>query len=281
MEIEFDHVTYILRKKTPLEYKLLDDVSFKIESNSIVGFLGKSGEGKSAIPKLISLLIKPNKGKIKVYNQDLNKIKKKDINKFRSSIGYVFENPSDMFLTNNVLDEISFAMKYFKYKPKDKKKRIKDSLKIVGLTEEYLSKSLDELSLNEKRKVSLASVLVYNPKIILLDEPTLAISMKDKKELIRIIRMLKNKYGKTIIVFTKDTDFLYRINSYNYIMDNGSIVAYGNDELLKNKELLDTYDLYYPSSLEFVTLANEKSNSKLEVYKEVGELIKGVYRDVF
>lgn len=281
MEIEFENVTYTLRVNTPLEYKLLNDISFSIKENTITGFLGNSGNGKSTIPKLISALVKPTSGTIKVYGKVINGKKIKDINKFRSSIGYVYENPDEMFVSNSVRSEIVFALDYFKYPTKSKVKRVEDALKIVGLDKSYLSLKLNKLSLNDKKKIALASVLVYNPKIIILDEPCIGLSVKEKKELIRIIRLLKNKHNKTIIILTKDTDFLYKIANYVYILDGGSIVAYGETDLLLKKELLDTYGLYYPSTLEFTYLANMRKNANLEYYKDVSDLIKGVYRSVF
>jgi len=123
--------------------------------------------------------------------------------------------------------------------------------------------------------------LIYNPKVLILDEPTLGLSEKDKKELIRMIRFLKNKFSKTIIILTKDTDFLYKIANYNYVIHNGEIVDEGQDLILTNKSMLDKYELYYPKCLKFVNLAKKKHDADLEYYKEVKDLIKGVYRDVF
>lgn len=281
MEIEFINVVYSLRRSTPLQKRVLDNMSFKLNPGLIYGFLGNSCSGKTLIAELISLLCKPDSGEILIDNKKIDFKKIKDINSIRSQIGYVHENPKEMFLTNNVKKELEFGMKYYNYKTNSIEKRVIDALKLVNLEEKILDLSLEELSLAEQKKVALASILVYNPKVLILDEPTLGLSEKDKKELIRMIRFLKNKFSKTIIILTKDTDFLYKVANYNYVIHNGEIVEEGQDLILTNKSMLNKYDLYYPKCLKFVDLAKKKNNADLEYYKEVKDLIKGVYRDVF
>jgi len=281
MEIEFINVIYSLRKSTPLQKRVLDNISFKLNPGVIYGFLGNSCSGKTLIAELISLLCKPDSGEILINSKKIDFKKIKDINSIRSQIGYVHENPKDMFLTKNVKNELEFGMKYYNYKTNLMEKRVKDALKLVNLSEDILDSSLEELSLVDQKKIALASILIYNPKVLILDEPTLGLSEKDKKELIRMIRFLKNKFSKTIIILTKDTDFLYKIANYNYVIHNGEIVDEGQDLILTNKSMLDKYELYYPKCLKFVNLAKKKHDADLEYYKEVKDLIKGVYRDVF
>lgn len=281
MEIEFVNVTYSLRRNTPLQKTVIDNMSFKLNSGVIYGFLGNSGSGKTLIAELINALCKPDSGDILIEGKKINDKKFKDINKIKSLIGYVYKNPREMFLTNNVKKELEFGIKYYNYKTEQTLKRIRDALTLVGLSENDLNKSIDSLSLIDQKKLALASVLVYNPKVLILDEPTIALSEHDKKELMRMIRFLKNKFNKTIIILTKDTDFLYKIANYNYVIYNGKIVKEGSDVILNDKELLDKYGLYYPKCLSFVTKAREKYNADIEYYKEVKDLIKGVYRDVY
>lgn len=281
MEIEFKDVSFKYKLDNKKEEVILDNINFKIDNSKIHAFIGNSCSGKSLLAELISALVKPTRGTILIDNKAINSKKIKNINSLRSNIGYIYKIPNDMFLTNNVKSEIGFGLKYYKYKLEIIDKRIMDSLTLVGLDESYLNKSINSLSLSEKKKVAIAAVLTYNPKVVIFDEPTIGFNEKDKKELIRLIRNLKVKYNKTVIVLTKDVDFAYRTCNNIFILSDGNIVSEGNEEILTDKNLLDKYDLFYPKCLDFVNIANEKKNANLEYYKEVGDLIKGVYRSVY
>ena len=218
MEIVFDHVTFVINNNTPLEKTILDDASFTIEKPGIYSFLGASNSGKTAIGDLINALICPDEGTVKIgrFINDGRRIR--NINKLRLETGYVFKNPYDMFINKTVEKELQFGMKYFKYKTDKMAIRVPDALKLVGLDESYLRLNPLRLTLVDAKKVALACVLIYNPSIIILDEFTTGLSHSDKEELIRLLRILKNKYRKTIIMLSKDTSFCYQISDYVYLM---------------------------------------------------------------
>lgn len=280
MEIKFENVSFIIDKGTPLEKTILNDVSFKLRENKIYGILGNSNSGKTCIAELIDALIKPTKGKVCVndFVNDGHRIKK--VNKLRLNIGYVFKNPYDMFFNKTVKKELVFGMKYFKYKLERVKFRPIDALKLVGLDESYLNKNPMELTLSEARKVAFASVIIFNPKVIILDEPTIGFSYNDKKELIRLIKILKNKYKRMIIILSKDTDFLYSLVDYVYLFDKSRLITEGETELFKERALLETLGLKVPDIIKFISLAKSK-NVKLYDYKDIKDLIKGVCNNVF
>lgn len=280
MEIVFDNVSCSFNKKTNAEKSILNNISFKINESKIYGFLGNSNSGKTLIAELILFLESPTSGSIKVDSYFNNGKKLKDINKLRSSIGYVYKNPQEMFITNSVKKEIEFGMKYFNYKIQTINKRTKDSLRLVGLDESFLNENISNLSLSEQRKLEIACVLSFNPKLIILDEPTIGLNEREKKDLIRLIRIMKNKYGRTVIILTKDTDFLYKIVDYVYILNKGQLEVEGTKSILTDMKLLNKLNLYLPKCLNFVNYANEFKDASLEYYEEVGDLIKGVYRSV-
>lgn len=280
MEIDFQNVSYNLYKNTPLEKKVLSNISFNLEKGKIYGFLGNSNSGKTSIGELINALIVPTRGIIKVggFINDGKKIK--SINKLRSMVGYVYQNPNEMFITKTVKTEIQFGMKYFNYKLKSIEKRTKESLLLVGLNEKYLNRKIESLSLSEQKKLEIACVIAFNPKIIIFDEPTVGLNQRDKNNLIRLMRIMKNKYNRTLLILTKDTDFLYKIIDYVYVLDKGSIVFEGEKIILTEEKLLDKYNLYFPKFLNFTNIAKKEKQANLEYYEEVKDLIKEVYRDV-
>ena len=280
MEIIFDHVTFVINKNTPLEKTILDNATFMIEKEGIYTFLGASNSGKTAIADLINALISPDSGAVRIGKFVNNGSRIKNINKLRFETGYVFKNPYDMFINKTVEKELQFGMKYFKYKTDKMSIRVPDALKLVGLDESYLKMDPLKLNLVDAKKVALASVLIYNPSIIILDEFTAGLSHNDKEEIIRLLRILKNKYRKTIILLSKDTSFCYKIADYVYLMRLTKVIASGDKSLLEDAEVLESCGLAVPEIVSFVDACNKKGND-INYYTNILDLIKGVYRDVF
>ena len=204
----------------------------------------------------------------------------KNINKLRFMTGYVYKNPFDMFFNKTVREEIEFGMKYFKYKLEKIDMRASDALKLVGLDDSYLDLNPLNLTLVDAKKVALACALVYNPKILILDEYTCGISNNDKIELLRLLRILKTKYKKTIILLSKDTSFCYQISDKIYLLHLTRLVKEGDKYILKDTELLKSINLEIPPIISFTEEARSKGHDLYD-YTNILDLIKGVYRDVF
>ena len=280
MEIVFDKVTFVINRRTPLEKTILNDVSFSINGPGIFSIIGPSNSGKTAIGDLINVLRSPTRGKVKIgkYVNGVRKIK--DVKKLRFETGYVYKNPYDMFFNKTVLEELSFALKCFKYKIDKVNERVKDALKLVGLTESYLELNPLELKLIDAKKLALACILIYNPSIIILDEYTNGLSNSEKNELSRLLRILKTKYKKTIILLSKDTSFCYQVTDYVYLFNLTRLVCEGKKEILHDEELLNRLNLEVPKIVSFVNECNKKGH-EINYYSNILDLIKGVYRDVF
>ena len=280
MEIEFNSVSLVVNSRTYAEKLLLKNVSFKLESGKKYCFLGNSNSGKSVIGDLINGVVKPSKGSVRIgeFVNDGRNIK--NVNSLRFDVGVVYKNKDDMFFNKKVKDELEFAMKFFKYKTNKKVVRSIEALKIVGLGEEYLNKNIDDLSLSEAKKVGLASVLVYNPRVIILDEPTLHFNSREKRELIRILNFINEKYGKTIIVMSRDVDFIYEFNSNILVLSNGELVMQGNNDIFYDENKLSKYDISSPLIVTFSNLVRSKYNKNFKYYKSVLDLVKGVCNDV-
>lgn len=278
MEIIADHVSFIIDKGTPLEKIILDDVSFEIKGSGVYTFLGSQNSGKSAIGDLIDFLIEPDKGYVKVNEYINDGRSQKKINSLRQSIGYVFKSPYDMFINKTVEEEINYSLKFCK-KRKGTINALK-ALSLVGLDESYLNINPQILNLSDAKKVALACTLVFNPSLLILDEYTSGVSYKDKKDLERIIRTLKNRYNKTIILLTKDSDFAYQNSDKVFIMHLTKLIESGDKTILHNEKVLKECNLEVPKIVSFVNLCNKKGH-EIDHYTNILDLIKGVYRDVF
>lgn len=278
MEIKFENVTYKENIKTPLEKTHLKNINLIIKEKTITSILGDSSSGKTYIGELINASITPTFGTVKVLDFINNGRRIKDINTLRMNVGYVKMNPNTMLFNKTVKKELEFGIKYFKYKTDKKEIRCLDALKLIGLDKEYLNKKITDLNLIEKKKISLASVLVFNPKVIILDEPTIGLGTKEKEDLKSLITILKEKYKKTIILLTSDTNFAYGITDETIILYKGNKISQGGKTLIEDITLLETYNLHVPEIIKFISSSNKKG-VELTKTDNILDLIKEVYRN--
>jgi energy-coupling factor transport system ATP-binding protein len=280
MEIEFKDVSYSYGKINKKE--AIKELSTKIIKNKINILLGPSGSGKTTFIELMTALLTPDSGYIKIGDIILQKNKKvKDINNLRFNVGYVFQFPEEQFFKDTVKKEISFALRYFKYKINSIDKRVSDSLKMVGLDESYLNRNPLELSDGEKRKVAIASILAFNPKVLIFDEPTVGLDNKSRRELIRLILKLKNKYDKTVIIVSHDIDVFYQIGDNYIVLSEGKLLISGDREhVFKDIKLLKKNKIDIPRIAEFIEKVKEKKGIKLGIEDNVRDLMKAIYRNV-
>ena len=280
MEVKFNHVFYVYNEKTALSKMALADINSTFKDGKITSIMGKSGSGKTTLIELINALILPTKGNIEVGSRVINKTRKiKNINNLRYKIGLVFQMPEEQFFCSTVKEEIEFGMKYFNKSVKSIEKHVSDALIMMGLDDSYLNRNPFTLSSGEMRKVAIASILAFNPKVIILDEPTIGLDNKSKENLIKIIKLLKNRYKKTIIVVSNDADLLLKISDYVILLDKGKIVLEGNKYDFFKQDI-SKYGLKRPKIIEFEQLVLEKKGIKIGYRDDINDLMKDVYRYV-
>lgn len=268
MEIILENINY---KYVNNEINTLTDINLKIESSMITGIIGESGCGKTTLADIICGLVKQTSGQI-YYNGE-NILKEKDF-------GYIFQNVKKQFFCETVYDEIKLSAKKFKYRLTEIEKRIKDVLKIVNLDESILSRNPMTLSNSNAKKVMLATTLIYNPKVIVLDEPTMNFDKTNKKEFINLMKLLKNRYNKTIIIISHDIDMIHKLVD-NIVLINKGKVKYSLNkyELFKIEKNLKKYGLIPPKVILFSNKVLEKKNIKLGYRDELNDLLKDIFRN--
>lgn len=278
MEITFNNVTYKENVRTPLEKTYLKNFSYTFTSGKVYSIIGDSDSGKEKIGLLINAVNKPLIGTIKIgkYLNDGKYIK--NINGLRMNVGYLKENPNEFLFNKTVKSELEFGLKYFKYKLNKKNIRISEALKLVGLNEEYLKRRIDSLNISEKKKVSLASILIFNPGVIILEEPSIFFNYRDNEKLIKLIKLLKDKYNKTIILISKDTNLSYKVSDEIILLNKGSIVYAGNKSILEDEKVLNNINVDVPEIVKFINISN-KFDANLTYTSNILDLIKEVYRN--
>ena len=211
---------------------VLKDINLKIQEEEFVTIIGKNGSGKSTLLKLIGGITKPTNGQAMVDDIDLSN--KKNFMDIRKKVGIVFQNPENQIIFNNVHDDIAFGIKNLELD--NLEERINESLKIVNM-EEYENAESYDLSMGQKQRITIASVLSMGTKYIVMDEPTAMLDSEGKETVYEIVRKLK-KQGYTIIYSTNVMDeILY--SDRIILMEKGIIVKeIKPNEILENIEEL-------------------------------------------
>ena len=186
---------------------VLKSIVLKVFSREILGIMGQNGSGKSTLMKIIAGLLKPKDGKIVINGK----------------VGYLSQNPNDYLFSDSVYEELAFSLK--QHKIKDFKK-IKRTLEQLGI--EYCKdKNPRDLSSGEKQRVALGSILVTDPDILILDEPTRGLDRNAKEKLGELLLSLKAA-GKTILLVTHDVEFAANICTRVCLIFDGNIAQIGS-----------------------------------------------------
>lgn len=282
MEIKINNVTHVYNDHTLLASKALEDINLRLEEKNIIGIIGKSGSGKSTLVQLLNALIIPSYGSVEIESFEIKqKMKVDNINNLRRSVGLVFQFPEEQFFNPTVREEISFALKHFRYKNDRIHKQVSQALLMVGLNDSYLERNVFELSSGEQRLVAVASVMVFNPKIVVLDEPTAGLDYKNKKKIMKLIKQLKDRYHKTVIIVTHDINMLNVIGDYIIALDKGRVVLSGpKDKVFRKATLLHKHGLKLPEIVDFTNRVITDKGVILNYHIDIKDLIKEIYRNV-
>jgi cobalt/nickel transport system ATP-binding protein len=225
----------------PDETKALENINFSLEEGESLGIIGPNGAGKSTLLLHLNGVLKKD-GAVRIFGEVIGK---QNIKKIRRKVGLVFQDPNDQLFMPTVFDDVAFGPLNLGMEKEKIKEKVTSALSQLGLTG-YKTKNPSHLSLGEKKKVSLATVLVLEPQIIVLDEPTANLDPGSKKSFIHTLK----KINKTKIIASHDMDSIYDLCTRIMLMNKGRIVAQGNAEnILQDKELLEANNLEVPSQL--------------------------------
>lgn len=232
--------------------KAIDNLSFGIEENSIVGLVGPNGSGKTTLFNLITNFLRPDKGSIFFDGKEITLFPPYKI--VQLGIGRTFQNIR-LFPQISVLDNVMLAMKYqtgesliaglfqtrqMKKEEESNRQRAEELLKFVGLLEKK-NKLAENLSHGQRKLLELARVFALEPKLFLLDEPFAGLFPETKRIMLNFIRFLKEK-GKTIVFIEHNINLVMEIAEKIIVLDYGKKIAEGKPEEIKeNKEVQRAY----------------------------------------
>lgn len=278
MEVIFRNVNFTYNKGLENETVALENINLCLDRNLIHGIIGPIGSGKSTMLELMNGITKPTSGEVIIGKYELcSKTEKFNFNKFRYDVGLVYQFPEKQFFCKTVGEEISFSGKIFDPKNRNIKSKVIKVLKMVGLDETYMNRSPFNLNGGEKRRVAIASVLISNPKLLIMDEPTIGLDNNCKKRLMKLLRNLKTRYGKTIIIVTHDVDMLYEIVDSVVVLNNGKLITYGDaTDVFSNVELLDKNNTPVPNIVRVEKIIYDKTGIDLGVIPNMDSLVRSI-----
>ena len=215
--IKLEHVSKSYTAGIPA----LNDVSLDIEEGEFGFIVGDSGSGKSTLIKLLLKELEPTEGTITINNKKLNKIKRRQIPKFRRNIGVVFQD-FRLLKDRNIYDNVAFAQKVIGESNRSIKKNVPSMLSMVGLAAKYRSYPR-QLSGGEQQRVAIARALINEPKILLADEPTGNLDNHNAWEIMKLLEEI-NSRGTTVVVVTHNLEIVKAMNKRVITMKKGVVV---------------------------------------------------------
>ena len=232
--------------------EILHGVSFKVNRGEMVSIVGRNGAGKSTISKLICGFYKPTEGKILFNGRDLvnDTIKER-----AEKIGIVMQNPNQMISKTMIFDEVALGLKVRGVSEDEIKNRVFETLKICGLYE-FRNWPISALSFGQKKRVTIASILVLNPEVIILDEPTAGQDFKHYTEIMEFLKELNQK-GVTIIMITHDMHLMLEYTNRAIVLSDG--IKLSDDiaaNVLTDEEVINKANLKETSLYELAVKAN-------------------------
>lgn len=279
MPIKIKHVSFSYLTKTPNQVEALDDVSFEIKDHSITALIGHTGSGKSTLIQLLNALMIPSSGEIEVDDFLItnNKRKNKRIKELRKHIASIFQFPEYQLFEETVEKDVAFGLKNYGVKEDIAIQKAHDALSQVGLDESFYKRSPFELSGGEKRRVAIAGILILNPDILVLDEPTAGLDPQGTKIVLDLIKKLHNN-GKTIILVTHDMNIVLNYATDVVVLKGGRLAFEGSPHelfrLTSDDLALDVPPLYAFAK----TLLDNGLDIKIENIHTLDDLFKEIER---
>lgn len=260
MEIKF--IDYEYKDKT---------ITLSFDSSKIYGITGKNVVDLLPIISLKEI----NKGQIAING---NKVTKDNINEYRKKIALIITLNSTHQCVYNIMTEF---IQRNNLVIKDPLKKIKDSLKIVELDENILTKKIYELSTSEKKLLLFAINLLSNPEMIIIYEPFKCLDKQNEKKLTMIIQRLREQFKKTIVIVSEDSNALYKYTNEMIFMKNAEVLLTGKtDEVYLRVDYLKKNKIDIPEIVEFTYIAKKEKNVKIDYHKDVRDIIKDIYKHI-
>lgn len=221
---------------------VLQGVNLEIKDGEFVAIMGENGAGKTTLVKMFNGLLKPTTGTVTI---DGIQTKEKSVAQLSRNVGLIFQNPDNQLFAETVTQELGFSLRNFGFPDDVVEKRVTSYLHILDL-ERYQNSSPFVLSGGERKRVALAAILVWDPKHVIMDEPTIGQDYLQKERLRNFITQLVSQ-GKTVVIVTHDVEFVAECKPRVVLLSHGSIIGDGPaTQILTENNLVEQASLVMP-----------------------------------
>lgn len=281
MHIQIKNVSFTYDSKVSPKWRALTDVSVDIPPNSMLAIVGAAGSGKTTLIQMMNGLLRPTKGQVIIDSNNLRD-KKTNLIQIREMIGMVFQFPEMQLFEETVFDDVAFGPRQLGCSHTEIQQRVLRALQLVHLNvKRFGHLSPFHLSGGEQRKVAIAGVLAVQPKVLILDEPTVGLDQKSRDAIENLMKEY-HESGKSVIFISHDMDQVGRLAERVVVLARGTLVYDGlKDSLFQDRKLLDQNGLVMPKISQFLVDIEEKNISvPKNIYhmKEAKEAIKKALR---
>ncbi|WP_294489473.1 energy-coupling factor transporter ATPase [uncultured Ruminococcus sp.] len=228
--IKTEDLTYVYGDGTPFRKVAVDHVNLEIEKGDFAGIIGHTGSGKSTLIQHFNGLLRPTSGSVYIDGERLwdNKARLRPI---RFKVGLVFQYPEYQLFEETVYKDIAFGPKNMGLDEDEIDRRIKETAKLVGLSDSVMQKSPFELSGGQKRRVAIAGVMAMEPEVLILDEPASGLDPKGREQILGMIKEYHKAKGNTVLLVSHSMEDIARNVSKILVMNDSKLFCY--DETAK------------------------------------------------
>ncbi|MDG3086881.1 DUF3744 domain-containing protein [Vibrio hannami] len=222
------------------ETKALDDISFTVNRGEVISILGKNGSGKSTLTKLIMGVVEADSGSVKIDGEDLSEL---SIFERSQKVGVVMQNPNHMISHHMIFDEIAFGLRNRGVDETKVKDKVEAVLELCGLRK-YRNWPIEALSYGQKKRVTIASILVLEPEILILDEPTAGQDYFNYTSMMRFVQKLNEELGITVIIISHDMHLVLEYTTRSIVFSDSKLIADAPmTEVFSQPDLLESANL--------------------------------------
>ena len=253
MRLSLEEIEYEYDTGTGHRVQALRDVSLIIENQERVGLIGASGSGKSTLLQIMAGLLTPKNGKVLFDGENIN-AKRFDKKAYHKDVGIVFQYPESQLFEETVIKDVIFGLKNYGVEQEVAEQKAVEVLTMLGIPETHFLKSPFHLSGGEQRRVAIAGVLVLEPQILLLDEPTAGLNPKVGQALLQQLK----ETGKTIVLSSHNMEEIAEFSTRVIAMEKGEIVFDGTPKaVFSDKITLAQLGLQPPKALKIIQMLQE------------------------